>query len=412
MVGVILIVVVGVSRSLRANRHQWTRVGPCPEPTGTPSSLNRSRILDFTFDSSLLGYVWVEATYSRRRWPLDGPVKMNERVQFRIRSVNDTTPEVSLPLYQYEATTDSWRAASGKATVHASPDSSHIAALCATKLILYDPSSQSHQMIEYQGEFFRSFSWRENGEVAFATSDNHSTIFWKALASELPSGRQEVFRIGIQQQFEAELPPLFPDHRWSPRGRFVSFRDTIARVTHRELMIDFDTLQVHEFDFSLFDQNWKPDESLLWIQYQDWKTKYISIRLFESESGDVSDISESLENAIGPTKDLSLFNSFWTVEGKHLLMNLGHGRTHDPLSYVIKAKPFEVVSVHRSELNWSPAPNWVFIRETDRYRWFNLMDASFGTTVASVNSDSWSPDGRYFVEIKGGDVWVIESENP
>ena len=377
---------------------------------GTAATLNKSKIVAFTHDSSFLGSLWVNASYSRLRRHAGGRVKMSERVELRVRSIDNTLPEIRLPLYHYEATTEAWRATAGKATVHASPDSAHIAALCATQLLVYDSISQTHRTIEYRGEFFRSFSWRENGKVAFVTSDTHSTIFWKALVSQLPSERQEVFRIGSQREFDDELPPLLLNHRWSPRGRFVSFRDSSPSDLHREMMIDFKTSQIHQFDFSLFDQSWNPDESLLWIQYQDWKTKAISIRLFDSESGKVTDISNSLENAIGPTKELSIFNSVWTVDGEHLLMNLGQGRTHAPLSYVIKPNPFEVVSIHRSELHWSPKPNWVFVRQKDRCRWFNLLDASFGPTVAFVGSSNWSPDGRYVAEINDANVWIKEPQ--
>jgi len=374
--------------------------------------------IDFSPDAKMLAYVWKDASYVNTPKYEGRPCTLTESLEVRVCSVNGTNEELRVSLDSIDLRPDGVLYYSLGCGLQTGPDSKHVAAICARRLVLIDFNARTHQEIEYAGEYFCSFSWLNAYTLVFSTIDKKSLTFWRWQIADPPAKRVKVYAENQESHFENldNRPPnqnSVGSYQWSPNGRFVTFWSRARQSQGEDALLDLETGAVHTFPFSLFYQCWKPDCTAVLVQDKFSNDDRTLVMLVDPVTGDKLDLTKDFEKEFGSHMKLTFVAPLWTPDGKYVLLyNTSERSTALQRGCLIQLNPFKILMEKDQILRWSPVPGWVLLQGDNTFKWLDYAGNRTANISGWPNDWRWSNDGSYAATISGQKIKIFKPELP
>lgn len=370
--------------------------------------------MEFSPDAKHLAYVWQDASYvytaQYEGRPI--PLTLTEDLEIRVLSVHGTNEETRLALDSIDLRPKGFPHFYLGASLHFSPGSQYLAAICARRLVLLDMNAGTHRVVQYDGEFFGSFAWLSTNEIAFSTSDGKALTFWRYDVSAPTTGRMRIYTEPSPVVGREGLPPDLRDDQWSPNGRFAAFISFRNTRDGEDVLLDVKTQAIHAFSFSLYYQCWKPDSSALLVndKFADGSPFY----LIDPTTGESQDLTPAFAKEFGPKMNVTLVSRLWTPDEKYVVLypNEDEGFFARDRGFVVQPVPFEVILSKNQILRRSPIPDWFLLQGLMTFEWIDISGQKTATIQGWVNDWTWSDDGRLAARIDDGHVKIFRPSLP
>jgi len=278
-----------------------------------------------------------------------------------------------------------------------SPDGRHIVVHSPHDLVFVELATGRKWKLTHEGERIWSCAWVAGEEVAYATivareGEPYLAAVWRRKIRALSKERTLVYR-GLVKR--GVVP-----RDWSPNGRYVilSGYNQETNVT-QGILLDVRTGRARNLPIlqELYYVRWRPDSSLAALQCQwDRGPSYV----LDPVTADLTDLSQRLATAFANCEVYGI-DSGWTADGRYLLVQTMRELKLAPGQYsawLVRPKPWELVSVGPDMLRPTSVPGWVLYGTpgTGQYG-FNYVTRQFVPLKPTIGPE-FSPDGKWAFE--------------
>ena len=398
-------------RSCRLTPSHRSFSGPIEDGNNASGVHGRyKRTIDFSPDGKFLAYIWSDAESVRSRELGARPRTLTESMRLRVRRLDRDGPELDVPLDSVDLRPGGITYFGLGVGVQAGPDSAHLMAIVARRIVIVDALSGERQVIEYAGEYFGSAAWLTSEEVAFTTTDGKALTFWRYNIHSPPAERVRIYTEPSQETVTGGLPPDLRHDQWSPNGRFVAFTSFQNTQQGESVLLDMRTQAIRVFPFSLHYQCWKPDSTALLVndKFAEGRPFY----LVNPATGAAESMTEQFAKEFGRNRDVTLVSPLWAPDGESVVLYTDEGSTARHRGCVVRLVPFGVVLSKNQILRWSPVTNWFLLQGEMTFMWIDISGQRTAPIEGWINDWTWSRDGALAARIEGGAVKVFRPSLP
>ncbi len=377
------------------------------------------RTIDFSPDGTFIAYIWSEAEFVYPPELGARPRTLKEIMNLRVRRLAGDASELDIPLDSVDLRPDGITYFGLGVGLQASPDSRHVVAIVARRLVLVDTQSGEHESIEYDGEFFGSVAWVSANRIVFSTQNADTLTFWRHEISSPPAERAQIYSEPSRVAIRDALPPDLRHDQWSPHGRFVSFTSFKNTNQGEAVLLDTATGKLYTFPFSLRYQCWKHDESAVLVT--DILSDSKRITLVEPTTGQTEDLTDTFKKAFGDRLNITMVSPTWTVDDRFVVLyetieyppkNDFTGWKHEQKGHVVQPRPLRVVLTEDKILRWSPVPDWFLLQGQMTFKWIDILGKNTAPIKGWVNDWTWAKDGRHAARLHRGELEVLSPNMP
>ncbi|MEW6360164.1 MAG: hypothetical protein AB1696_27770 [Planctomycetota bacterium] len=238
-----------------------------------------------------------------------------------------------------------YRAVAAAALVNVvfSPDSKHMAVATPERLTIVETQSDKHWDLETTGQIVTSLAWSGDDQFACAVHSNPHGVGGGKSDRVLQLRKiRDVAGRGAITLYSApyEGGAFWGIERWSPRGRYVIFRNQSHGADLR--LFDASTKTVTAFGAQkgyTVGVSWKPDESAaLCVSHVVGPPGPCEALLLDPATGRTEDLSDQFAKAFGG--DHLDVPPLWTPDGRYVIVN-----TLQRGGCLVCPKPWQVVPV-------------------------------------------------------------------
>jgi hypothetical protein len=356
----------------------------------------------FSPDSGAVAYLWSEGRYGPAL-PGDErgrPRTLEESIHLRWFEVAAPAAAKSVLVETIDLGPQGEQDFNLESSVYFSPDSTRLAAVSPSHLILVDRATGKSRALGGSDLHFGGARWRSAHQLVYATQAGTRLSFW-TLDVDRPDAGRRVLEEEVQDVLSREdLATL----SWSPSGRYVVVGEAIADL-------DRGTRRAYDVPGLWSFHTWDPVGSRL-LFHDAWaegagKPGGSKTVLVEAETGETVDLSAPMRAAVGEKTAIGL--GFWMTDGRHIVV---HDADHTQYHVLEVDPPRVVLSVH-GPLFPSTRPGWLVFRDRgDRCEWIDLQGRRGGRLPGWPPQWTWAPDGRHAAEVREEKLVVVDVPPP
>jgi hypothetical protein len=362
------------------------------------------RTIDFSPDSNTLAYLWSDLTFVRPPGLASRPKTLTEKIELRIRPTSGQQSEWTVPLDSVDLRPDGIYYYQLDAAVKTAPDSQHVGAVCARRLVIADLKEHSQRSLEFPGEYFGGFAWLNGDEIAFSTNNGSMIQFWRYLINDAPEMRKKVY----EEPCELGLGPPVPDLRkdqWSPNGRFV----TVHKHSGEDSLLDIKSGETHICPYANAYPCWKRDSSAVLLC--NTGELGLSTILMDPLTGQSTDLTQAFADEFSENMRLTWVDNRWTPDDRFVLV-YKEDATGKERGYLLQPYPCKVLLSNDHILRSSPVPGWVLVQGGDTFHWMDYSGKKTSPIHGWPNDWTWSQDGHLAAKISKRAIEIFAPDLP
>ena len=259
--------------------------------------------------------------------------ELNGEEIVRYRPVNQAFGLKSVRVYSYTGASPSGYIEGMLPIIKFSPDSRHLGVLTRGVLSCIDLETSRLWSLAPSDERVTTFSWIGSDEIAYVGQPNNRVFFRHKIDD--PPGERKIIHKGAGPAIQEYS---FPNEYWSPRGRFVIYKQPDRGF----VLLEVHTGVVRSFDAppaAAMQAAWKHDGSAVLCASYDKNHSPKAAVLIDLRTGESLDLSEQFVHAFTDPFRTEL-DPDWTPDGKYIIVN-----TVRRGGFLIQLKPWNVIPI-------------------------------------------------------------------